>query len=620
MSALAAIFQHDGPIAEPAALLRMLEAQKLRGPDARGTFYKDNVCLGHGLLATTPEDDLAPQPFHSPDGAVVLALDGRLDNREEVAAQTAASLHESSDAALCVAAYARWGEGFSRHLIGDFAIVLWDVRRRTLLCARDPLGARPLYYSTGPAFHCASSPWALFAGSGRTPAPSFDAMALFLAEHYVEQRSTLFRGVFALEPGATLLVTAGAVRRIPSPWPGSVTSHFAPTPQEYVAQFRDVLSEAVRCRLRARGPVAAHVSGGLDSSSVASLATQLTRASGAPEPLLVRCVFPGLSCDETPFSDALAAHLGLPIHSVVMPGDLAAYLPAPQQVPRGTLYNPVSFMLLRMLDAARERGARVTLTGAGSDQLLQPTGYELADALLRGDARTAAELAGVVAAPLSLAPYARLLREGVRRALPPRLRGALRRLLGRGDGLPAWLTEGARLRVRAVRSTATNAPGAPSTHKNLSVKWLANALTASMDYSYSLVLADQIAASCSAEMRHPFFDRRVIELLLGYPNEARAAGPPSKALLRRAMAEGLPPLIRERSSAAEFSPLLSRVLVDEYGERVRALLLDGRLAAAGLIEPQAAAALVESARSGAPVLRDLAALTSLELWLRQVEP
>jgi asparagine synthetase B (glutamine-hydrolysing) len=274
-------------------------------------------------------------------------------------------------------------------------------------------------------------------------------------------------------------------------------------------------------------------------------------------------------------------------------------------------------MLTGMIDLALGRGARVTLTGAGSDQFLQPTGLELASVLLRGDVRGALVMSGVAGAPLSAGAYARLLRKGVARALPERLRRTARRLRRREDGAPAWMTARAKEVVReAGEPWADDARVFPSP----AVRRLAARLAWDADYAYSLVLADQIAAARGAELRHPFFDRRVIDLLLSFPDEERAASPPEKVLLRRAMGGALPRAVAERTSAAEFSSFVHAALALPHAERLAALIREGRLADEGLVDPDAAADRVLSARSDGEALREVVSLLSLELWLRQVRP
>lgn len=618
MSALAALFHRDGAPADAGPVKRMLDAQRERGPDAQRVVCAGEVALGHGLLATTPEDNLAEQPFRSGDGALVIALDGRIDDRDEIAGALGAALRGAPDVEVVAAAYAAWGAGFTERLLGDFAVIVWDARRRELVLGRDPVGARPLYHrDDGRTIRCASHPSALFAGTEARPAPSFEAMALFLAERYVERSGTLIQGVKALPPGATLRIGATSSRVSAWSWPAVRSPLKLRSPAEYEERLAGTLRAAVRDRMRAAGPIAAHVSGGLDSSSVASIAAGVARERGEAAPLLVRCVFPGLACDESAFSQAVADHLGLPITSVAMPGDLAPYAPDPERAPRLHLANPVSRMLVRAIEAMKERGARVTLTGAGSDQLLQPTGFELADAIGRGDGRAVLRWSGLRDAPLSLAPFRRIVRMGLGRMLPDRARSAVRALLGRRDALPSWMTPAAALAARDGAPSLD--PALAAAFPRLPARRLVTQLAWDADYSFSLVLADQIAAAHGAELRHPFFDRRVIELLLSFPDEERADGPPPKALLRRAMRGLLPATVAERASAAEFSPLVRAALVEPHGERLAALLARGRLGDLGLVDPAAAAATVEKARRGdGDVLREVVTLAALELWARQL--
>ncbi|MFO0589471.1 MAG: asparagine synthase-related protein [Polyangiaceae bacterium] len=624
MSALAALLHLSGGSADPDAVRSALEAQAPRGPEARRTWAEGPIALGHGMLATTPEDDFAPQPFVTRDGSAVVLLDGRIDNRDEIAQITGVREDRAADVELVAAAYARFGDRFAQQLLGDFAVIVWDARRREMLCAKDPLASRSLYVrATKEAIRCASEPLALFAKgfaeADARPRPRFDSMARLLVEQHVEERATMLEDVETIPAGGTRIFGAdGRSRSIAPAWPRGVAPSRLRTAAEHEEALRAALIEAVRVRMRAKGRVAIHVSGGLDSSSVAALAAEIARGRGEAPPLLVRCVFPGLSCDESEMSQAVADHVGLPIESVTMPGDPADFAPAPS---RGRPYeHPISMMLVRLMTRTNELGARVTLTGAGSDQFLFPTGLEMQGALRRGDVVRALAIAGVTSAPLSPRSYVKLAREGVMRALPIAWRRAVRRWRGLGDGLPTWMTEAARA---AVRRSWEPAPSrvADLDFPSPASRDLASRIAGNVDYSYSLVMADRIAGHCSAEMRHPFFDPRVIDLLLSFPDDVRSAGPPPKLLLRRAMGPALPEVVRDRRSAAEFSVLVRRALVEPHGETLAAMLRHGRLVEEGLVDGAGAAAAVDRARTeDGEAIRDVMMLAWLEMWLREATP
>src|SRR5262245_29134637 len=117
-------------------------------PDCTGTWCNHAVGFGHLALWTTPEAAAEPCPFVQPRSGIVVVADARIDNRDDLIAALglAQTADHVGDHELIARAYEKWGEECVAQLVGDFAFALWDPRRRRLLCARDPMGIRPLYY------------------------------------------------------------------------------------------------------------------------------------------------------------------------------------------------------------------------------------------------------------------------------------------------------------------------------------------------------------------------------------------------------------------------------------------------------------------------------------------
>ncbi|MEZ4297146.1 MAG: hypothetical protein R3B70_19425 [Polyangiaceae bacterium] len=143
MSALCAVFRRDRAAVDPGCARAILDAQRARGPDAANVWAEGAIAIGHGLFATTAEDRLGAQPWKTSEGRVVVALDGRIDNREEIAAWTGARLTEVPDVAFVAAAYEAWGAAFAERLLGDFAAIVWDARVGELIVARRRWGRGP---------------------------------------------------------------------------------------------------------------------------------------------------------------------------------------------------------------------------------------------------------------------------------------------------------------------------------------------------------------------------------------------------------------------------------------------------------------------------------------------
>src|SRR5262245_22055975 len=133
MSGIAGVVRFDGMPIEPGLIEGMTSALSHRGPDGLSQWSDGPVGMGHCLLQTTPESLGETQPLLSSDGSLVLVMDGRVDNCEEVRAalmQKGAHLRTRSDAELVLHAYERWGRDCVRHIDGDFAVVIWDAHRR----------------------------------------------------------------------------------------------------------------------------------------------------------------------------------------------------------------------------------------------------------------------------------------------------------------------------------------------------------------------------------------------------------------------------------------------------------------------------------------------------------
>src|SRR5512143_363122 len=149
MSGIAGIIRFDGAPVEPGLVEKMTSAMSHRGPDGIRHWVRGSVALGQCMLRTTPESLEEEQPLANEDESLVLVMDGRVDNWEELRAELlkrGAVLRTRADAELVLRAYETWGRDCLAHIDGDFALVIWDARNRTALCARDRMGNKPFHY------------------------------------------------------------------------------------------------------------------------------------------------------------------------------------------------------------------------------------------------------------------------------------------------------------------------------------------------------------------------------------------------------------------------------------------------------------------------------------------
>ena len=196
MSGIAAVFDRTGAGPDPDRLHQMVSAMEHRGPDGSGEWSNDIVGIGHQQLVTTPQGTVDDQPY-THDGLAV-ASDARLDNRPELLRRLGLTdvSRTVPDSHLLLEAYREWGDGCVNELIGAFAFVVWDSSKKTLFCARDHFGVKPLYYHiTDDVFAVASEPKSLLTLPGFTPSLDESRVGDFLLGRLEDKTNSFYESV-----------------------------------------------------------------------------------------------------------------------------------------------------------------------------------------------------------------------------------------------------------------------------------------------------------------------------------------------------------------------------------------------------------------------------------------
>ena len=216
MSAFAVIYERSNTTGDPAVYNRIMERLSHRGPDGSDIVSAGNVTMGHWHFWTTPEEVGERQPLELKGSPFKIVLDGRIDNREELFTKLNISPAEGkslSDASLVLHAYAFWGEDCFKQFVGEFALVIFDEQKNELICARDHLGDRTLFYSDyGSQFVIASEPWAVVGVSLTKPELNESAIAHYFALKATEDGQTFFNNVYELLPAHTITITSTGQR------------------------------------------------------------------------------------------------------------------------------------------------------------------------------------------------------------------------------------------------------------------------------------------------------------------------------------------------------------------------------------------------------------------------
>ena len=548
-------------------------------------------------------------PAHADvEGVAVLAGDIRLANRSEMRAALGMA-DGAGDAALALEAYARRGLDFARALVGDFAIVIFDRRERRLVAARDPLGIRPLYYRRDAGVLRVASELRALVEPGDAPDEGYLAEAL--AGDVVDTEGTPYAAVRRVPAAHLLIATAGGVRLArywePDP-PGIDVRHRSAAAHQQ--RLRDVFDEAVRACCEGDDRIGVHLSGGLDSSSVLGS----VMANRVAVPMTGGNLLPWPEADERAWILAAAERWSLTpilVEPAVDPAahdlrGIAAHRDLPDMPTGAPLFAPLHAAL-------RNAGAGVVLTGFGGDQWWSGESAHAADLLRRGD--VAGLLAWKRAGP-SMGDvqwsWPAFVRDGVLPLLPSAVRRAARR--ARPARPPAWIDRRFAARVgltdRLRRRPDTR--GAPSESWRR-LRWRLD----SGEEALAKERFDRMSVAHGVELRHPMYDRRLVELALATPDEARIAGGRNRVVLREAMGDRLAAATRARTDKADLSALL---IAAARADDLRPHLALPMLSSLGWIDRDPALAIVRAAREAGD--HDAAApfwyLAGVEAWLREV--
>jgi asparagine synthase (glutamine-hydrolysing) len=559
-------WRRDGAAVDQPCARRRLDAMAHRGPDGVGMVGwsaagglrrlpakgPHSVILGHRRLAIIDLSDGGAQPMVSPDGAVALTFNGEIYNyielREELRCRHGRCFRSGSDTEVLVAAWQTWGEAALDRLDGMFAFALLDTRARRLTLARDPFGIKPLHYTFDEgALRVASEIQPLILGT--TPRADTSRLFDYLRWGAVDEgEATLFEGVRQLGPGELMVADLGAntIERRAYWTPVARPRRHDGSPG--AADLRAAFFTAVERHARADVPVAATLSGGLDSSSICSA----LRALNPGEPIRAFSYVASGAHSEERWIDILARDKDLcvdkvSIHEDEVLEDLSLLIRAQEQpFGSGSIYAQY-----KIFEAIRRRGYKVMLDGQGADEILggykSYVAFRVADLIAE---RRFGEAISLFHAHGRRDPASRNLiaQRLARKALPPAVARFARRIMGAGLDLPFGDTN-----WFASRGLDPAQAEARQLHEGLGLDEVLTRSLRSVVLPSLLRYADRNAMAFSVENRVPFLSRPLVELAGAMPREALISSDGrTKAVLRDALHDDLPPAIRDRHDKVGF--------------------------------------------------------------------
>ena len=616
MCGICGVVRFDRP-PERGTTARMASQLDHRGPDGSGSFEDERgVALGHRRLAIIDLSDAGLQPLASADGSLQLLHNGEIYNYRELRHELEQLGHRfrtATDTEVVLEAYREWGDDCAEHFNGMWSIALWDGTRERLFCSRDRFGVKPFYYRFHSSRFVFASELKAFRGDPETHLePNLHAVRDYLEQGYVDHLpGTFFAGIDKLPAGHSLVFDRSGLRlqRYWSLRPGE-------PPNDPESAVREVLLDSLRLRLRSDVPIGTALSGGLDSSAIACGIDHLLRGGGegaeqvGPHQRTFTVYFADHGFDERLYANTVVQRIGAEPHWISFSDreliDVLPHVVEAQDEPFGSSSIVAQWFVMR---AARQAGVKVMLDGQGGDETLlgYPTtfGYRFADLLAHGHwRRLSTEVsayrrlhgAGIAATTVALAtPF-----------LPAGLRWHLR---ARRDH--AHRLVNGTLRKRSPTPERTRSPFAERLRRQYHLILAERGLPELLRYE------DRNSMAHSVEARVPFLDYRLVELLYSIHTHDLYELGVTKTILRRAVGDLLPQVVRDRVDKLGFVTPGGRFFRGAFGEYAATVFASPTFERRELVNADEARRRLAALRAGAtagdaPVWRAL----NLELWAR----
>ncbi len=610
------------PPADRELLQKMMDTIHHRGPDDEGAYLSGPVALGHKRLKII-DLKTGRQPISNEDGTVWIVFNGEIYNYKELRSDLLAKGHRfrtATDTEVIVHLYEELGQEVTTKLRGMFSFALWDETKRLLLLSRDRVGIKPLYYCKTPnALLFASEIKAILADPSMTPEIEPALLDRFLAYFYMPGEETLFKNIYKLSPGHSLVVQDGKPRisrywdlRFPAPKAASSV-------EESAEELTRLLEETVRDHMISDVPVGVLLSGGVDSTAVLRFAVEQT-----DKPISTFTVgFDGSQCtDERPFARLAAQKFGAQHHEMtISAGDFLEFLPRYVWHMEEPVCEPPAIALYYVSKFAKEY-VTVLLSGEGGDEAF--AGYQNYRNLVWLEsikrhlgplAMPAAKMAsglGRLSAFRRIGKYAPLMTLPLEKYYHSRTSSPFEFFNRSAAQLytPEFFEHVCKSDSTSVSARYFEAvPALDPLDKMLYVDtktWLPDDL---------LIKADKITMANSLELRVPFLDHRVLEFAASLPVQYKLRGITTKFLLKTALSKKIPKEILDRKKTGFPVPYESW-LRHKFQDTVRAILTDRRTIERGYFQRSAIEGLLNQNLDHKNYSREIFSLVTLELWHR----
>ena len=614
----------NGSPPDLALTARMAQLIAHRGPDDESVFSEHQIALAFRRLAIFDLTPSGRQPLVSPDGRHVIVFNGAIYNFIELRGELRDLGHVfrgTSDTEVLLAAYRQWGAECLPRLNGMWAFVIYDRDRRRIFAARDRFGVKPLFWCYDARGHVLASEIKAVRDSGYARcAPNERTIARYLVDGEIDIGDETFYAEVHRVPAGSYFegdaVQAPTFRRY---WNLAEAAAALDEPTDPVERFRALFDDAVRLRMRADVATGVLLSGGLDSTAiVTSMAAQRGRNSGGPAQLEALCYLDP-EFDEQAFIDATLKQTRATLHRLEAdPEQTWSTFEHHLWHQDEPVHSFTSAVIYQLMQLARDSGLKVILNGQGADEIL--AGYpsffvqHWSDLLRSGQLRRAQREIQQFARAHDQSPLA------LHAATAWRCFNLIR---GSVPGHRALAARRHRARVAQYRWLANDVKKSWMPEESVYAGTLAGALRRSVERSalpLYLRVDDRNSMAHGVEARLPFMDYRLVTLAFRLGSQWKLRGEYTKFVLRSAMRERIPEIVRTRVQKFGFPTSAERFLQSALRERCRELVATRAVRESGLLNVPEVERLLNAETTDPTFSNRLFRITQLAMWQNLPRP
>lgn len=543
MCGISGRFMLNQQAADQSIISRMTDAMAHRGPDANGYFVNGPISLGHRRLSIIDLSERSNQPLFDSTGRYAIVFNGEIYNYASVKAQLSSyPFATHGDTEVVLAAYIKWGPDALQYLAGMFAFAIWDQSEQSLFIARDRMGVKPVYYYRDEIQFLFASEIRSILASGQVKRKICrEALVDFLAFQSFQSPQTIVEGIVELPAGHYMAITRNSLDIKPY-W--QIERRLIPGDYSNITvverKVNELLTRSVERRMVSDVPVAAFLSGGIDSSVIVGL---MSKVAGTPETFNIS--FHDKDFDESEYAELIAKKFNTRHHPIRLDPEVFLHeLPNAinaMDSPSGDGIN--TYVVSK---AIRQAGIKVALSGVGGDELF--VGYPIFKHWLK--IRQRAWLARIPRA-LRAIPAALIGGKDIRKLRTAQLLTLSDYSIDKVYPVLRQVNANATIRQLTGQMPNTTFLATMLERKSADIGkfplYSQLSIAEYLGYTAQTLLkdTDQMSMAVALEIREPFFDHELVEYVMNIPDRFKEGANP-KSLLLKATGNLLPPEIYQR--------------------------------------------------------------------------